>query len=282
MVRRRQLGTALRQYRHAAAMSVTEAATRLLVAPSKISRIENAQRNASVRDVRDLCDIYGITDESVRTQLMDLARGSRERAWWQDANLAPAVQTLIGIEGAARQIREFEALVVPGLLQTRDYAEAVTPSYLFDDQAVRRGTIDARMRRQEVFDQDNPPDVDVILDESVLRRAVGGPDVMREQIRRLIDLAGTPCVTLRVIPFSAGAHVSMTGGFTILEFAPPDVPAVTQSLQAVVYVETLNGSTYYDQPDILALHSEAFATLSQQALGEQDSVQIMEAVRRGM
>jgi transcriptional regulator with XRE-family HTH domain len=282
MISRRQLGTALRQYRHAAGLSVTEAASRLLVAPSKISRIENAQRNASIRDVRDLCDIYGVADESVREQLMELARVSRERAWWQDANLAPAVQTLIGIETAARQIREFEALVVPGLLQTRDYAEAVTPSYLFDDSAMRRGVIDARMRRQEVFDQVDPPRVDVILDESVLHRAVGGPAAMREQLRHLMDLGGRPYLTVRIVPFSAGAHTSMTGGFTMLDFAPPDVPAVTQTLQSVVYVETLSGSTYYDQPEILSVYSEAFSALSRLALGEEESVRMMDAARRSM
>ncbi len=282
LVRRRQLGTALRQYRLAAALTVTEVASRLLVAASKISRIENAQRNASVRDVRDLCDIYGITDDSIRDQLMELARGSRERAWWQDMNLVPAMQTLIGIEGSARQIREFEALVVPGLLQTRAYAEAITPAHLFDDQAMRHGIIDARMRRQEIFDQETPPDVDIILDESVLRRVVGGLTVMREQIGHLIKLAETPCIRLRVIPFAAGAHASMTGGFTILEFAPPDVPAVTQSLQSVAYVETLDGSTYHDQPEMLAQYGEAFMALSRQAVGEEDSVQLLRAARRSM
>jgi transcriptional regulator with XRE-family HTH domain len=282
MVRRRQLGTTLRQHRLAAALTVSEVASRLLVAPSKISRIENAQRNASVRDVRDLCDIYGITDDSIRGQLMELARGSRERAWWQDPSLAPAVQKLIGIEGSARQIREFEALVVPGLLQTRAYAEAITPSRLFDDEAMRHGILDARMRRQQIFDQERPPDIDIILDESVLRRVVGGQAVMREQLGHLIKLAGTPCITLRVIPFAEGAHASMTGGFTILEFAPPDIPAVTQSMQSVAYVETLDGSIFHDQPEMLTQYSEAFTALSGQALSEDDSVQLMRAVGRSM
>jgi hypothetical protein len=251
------------------------------VAPSKVSRIENAQRNASIRDVRDLCEIYSIGD-SVRDQLMDLARGSRERAWWQDANLAPAIQMLIGIEGSSRQIRQFAALVVPGLLQTRPYAEAVTPAHLFGDLEKRRGLIDARMRRQQIFDQEEPPDADIILDESVLRRVVGGRDVMREQVGHLIKMAESPVLRLRVIPFSVGAHASMIGSFAILDYAPPDVPAMSQSLQAVAYSETLDGPTYHDQNEMLKQCGEVFAALSDQAVDDDQSVQLMRAARRTM
>jgi transcriptional regulator with XRE-family HTH domain len=282
LVRRRQLGTALRRYRLDADMSVTEVASRLLVDPSKISRIETAKRNASIRDVRDLCEIYGISDDSVRDQLMELARGSRERAWWHDANLVPAMQTLIGIEGSSRQIRQFEALVIPGLLQTHAYAEAITPVNLFGDPEKRRDLIVARIRRQQIFDQEVPPDVDIILDEAVLRRMVGGPAVMRNQIGHLIKMAETPSLRLRVIPFSAGAHASMTGGFTIMDYAPPDVPAMSRSLQAVAYSETLDGPASHDQPERVKQYGEAFTALSDQAADDEESIRLMGAVRRAM
>lgn len=280
MIRRRHLGTALRQYRKDAGLSVTEAASMLLVAPSKISRIENAQRNASVRDVRDLCEIYGIDDDAVRDQLMELARGSRERAWWQDPNLDPSMQKLLGIEVSARRIRDFQALVLPGYLQTQAYAEAITPPQVSEDSAKRRAIIDARMRRQQIFDQESPPDVEVILDEAVLRRVVGGQAAMREQIEHLIKMAATPSLRLRVIPFSAGAHGGMTGGFTILEYPPPDVPTLPDTLLAMAYGETLDGFTDHDQPDKLEVFYMAFANLSAQALDEEESMRLMRVARR--
>jgi transcriptional regulator with XRE-family HTH domain len=282
IVRRRQLGSALRHYRLAADLTVTAAASRLLVDPSKISRIENAQRSASVRDVRDLCDIYDVTDEAIRDQLMELAVGSRKRAWWQEANLPPALQTLIGMEGSARRIIEFEVLAIPGLLQTPDYARSITPLYLRVDAMEAQMAIDARMRRQQIFDQEHPPQFDVILDEAVLHRMVGGRAVMREQIDHLIKMADAPLVTLRIIPFEAGAHVGMTGGFIILEFASVGSLQVAQAVQSVVYLEAFNAHSYHDQPAEIKKYLAAYQQLTSQAADERDSRKLLRKVRAAL
>jgi transcriptional regulator with XRE-family HTH domain len=258
LVRRRQLGAALRSYREAAGLSAKDVAERLLSAPSKISRIETAQRNASLRDVRDLCEIYDIRDEAVRRQLMDLARGSRERGWWQGVELPPALESLIGMEGSAVTISEFELALVPGLLQTRDYAMALLEIYLPDSDA-REAFVDIRMRRQEIFKSDSPPALNVVLDEAVLHRKIGGSAVMHKQLSHLAYLISERHVELRVIPFSAGAHWAMLGGFTILEFAPPGGLGQGSSASSVVYSESYGPGAFIDQNALVQQYLSAFA-----------------------
>ena len=278
MVRRRQLGGALRRYRSAAGLTVAEAATRLLVAPSKISRIETAQRNATIRDVRDLCEIYGIDDPAVRDHLMELARGSRERAWWQESGLSPGMQNLIGQEGAAETIKEFEPLSVPGLLQTREYAAAITSAYVSpgDDDFVRR-VVETRMRRQQLLDDDNSPELVVVLDEAVLHRIIGGPAIMRRQIDHLIERAQHPRLTIRVIPFAAGAHVGLNGGFTILEFPPLDADGSAHDLASTVYIENLHEYTFRLQLEDVDRYRSAFASLTSASAEPQKTLALLKA-----
>ena len=260
-----------------AGLSAKEAADRLLSSPTKISRLENAQRNATLRDVRDLCEIYGITEPAVRDELMDLARGSRERGWWQNMGLDPALEALIGMEGAARSIREFEPLALPGLLQTRSYARAMLEKWRADDPAGQDLAVEVRMRRQQIFEAASPPTIRVIVDEAALRRVVGGKTVMREQLEHLADLAETD-VEVQVIRFSAGAHLGMSSGFTILEFAQPTTLNPEATIPAVVYAETLGGATYLDGPKDVRAYVEAFAGLSAQALSRADSLNLLRLV----
>jgi transcriptional regulator with XRE-family HTH domain len=266
MVRRRQLGSALRRYRNAANLSVKEAAERLMCSPSKISRIETAHRNATPRDVRDLCNIYGITDEIVRKELMDLARESRERGWWQDADLDPALETLIGMEGAATTIREYECLTLPGLLQTRDYAEAIFNAWHPDDSSTRQPAVDIRLKRQQILAGPTRPHFHVVIDEAVVRRVVGGPDAMNQQVNHLIRLLESSVIQLQIIPFSAGAHIGMNNGFTILEFADAAFPVAGSSASAVVYVEGIVGDDYNDRTNDVRQYIAAFSRLSATAL----------------
>lgn len=281
MVRRRQLGSALRRYRGQAGMTVNNVAERLLCSPTKISRIETAQRNASLRDVRDLCDIYGISDEKVREQLMDLARGSRERGWWwQDSNLDPALETLIGMEGSAYALSEFEPLALPGLVQTRDYADAILNTWLPDDPAGRELAVDVRMKRQKLLGADSRPVIHVVLDEAALRRVIGDPTVMRKQLEHLIDLVSGSTISLQVIPFLAGAHLGMSNGFTILEFSQSKILAADPAIPAVVYAETLTGGVYFDQSAIVQAYVEAFTRLRAQALTVDESFVLLRAVTR--
>jgi hypothetical protein len=213
---------------------------------------------------------------------MELARGSREWAWWQEIDLSPALQTLIGMEGSARRIIEFEALSVPGLLQTPRYARAITPPYLLDDPAKAKSIVDARMRRQQIFEQDSPPEFDGILDEAVLHRMVGDRVVMREQIDHLLKMAGRALVTLRVIPFAAGAHVGMNGGFTLLEFASDASPQVAPDVRSVLYVEGFNAHSYFDQPAEIEKYLIAYRHLESQAADEQESKEILRKIRMAL
>jgi len=276
MVRRRQLSAMLRGYRIRLGMSVKEVAERLYESPSKITRIEKGQRTATLRDIRDLCDIYGVSDE-VREELMSLARESRERQWWQRADLSPALQNLIGMEGAATSVSEFELMVFPGLLQTQDYADAVVREWLGDADK-RRDVVDTRMRRQQIFERPEHPHMRFVLDEAVVHRMVGGPDVMREQVRRVTDLVATAGIEVGVIPFAAGMHMGVTNGFTILEFRSLASIAAEPGVTSVIFIETSDGDKYLDAADDVEYHLGRFDRLSAQALPTDESVRLMRTV----
>jgi transcriptional regulator with XRE-family HTH domain len=279
MVRRVQLGAALRRYRGAAGLSIKEVADRLLGSSSKITRIEKGQRNPTLRDVRDLCEIYGIP-EGAAQQLMELARESRERAWWQEADLDPALQTLIGMEGSAKAISEFEALALPGLLQTQEYANAVLDVWIPEDSDRQQKALDVRMRRQEIFREEAPPEMRVVVDEAALRRVVGGRSVMRRQLDHLSTLVADSAVQIQVISFAAGPHLGMNNGFTVLEFGRAASPVGEPAIPAVVYVETLDDMTYLDQPAQVQRYLDAFKRLSAQALPVDESAVLLRSVAR--
>jgi transcriptional regulator with XRE-family HTH domain len=292
LVRRRQLGTALRRYREAAGLSAKEVAERLLSSPAKISRIETAQRNATLRDVRDLCEIYGILDPSRRRQLMDLARESRARGWWQGAGLAPALERFIGMEGSAAVVNVLQLVVIPGLLQTRDYAAAVIgifgagevlrDSHDVGDVEAQKNAVNIRMLRQEILTSETLPTVQVVLDEAALHRIVGNRQIMRDQFLRLVNLAAKDAIDLRILPFSAGAHAGMAGGFTILEFPSPATPDLESAMSTVVYTESPASGNFVEQPAAVESYRVAFAKARTQALPLAASVDLLRVAARKM
>ncbi|AUG79253.1 XRE family transcriptional regulator [Kitasatospora sp. MMS16-BH015] len=240
-VRRRRLGAELRRLRELRGMTAEEVAGRLMVSQSKISRLENGRRSISQRDVRDLCDVYEVGDERVRAGLMEMARESRQRGWWHEFGDIP-YSVYIGLEAEASSIRAYETSYVPGLLQTRGYAEAVvagsSPDY--DAAAVRR-RVDVRLKRQSRVYGDNPlGSFWVVIDEAVLRREVGGPQVMADQLYQLLELGERPNINIQVIPFSHGAHPGMTGTFSLMEF-----PESADS--TVVYFEGVTSDLYLEK-----------------------------------
>ncbi|GIE98092.1 helix-turn-helix domain-containing protein [Paractinoplanes rishiriensis] len=277
-VRRRQLGAVLRRYREDAGMTVSDVAGHLLCSATKISRIETAQRNPTLRDVRDLCDLYRISDAVVRQQLMTMAQESRQRAWWQAAGLEPALETLIGLEGSATTIREFETSAFPGLIQTRPYADAMLANWHPAGSPQRERAVELRMRRQEILTGDQSPRLEIILDEAALRRLVGGPDVMREQLRHAIELSERAAITLRVVPFSAGAHQGMNSGFILLDFSNPVESPILEFLPPVVYVEGLAGELYLDQIGDVERYARAFENLTAQALPTSETVKLIRKI----
>ena len=236
-IQRRRLGVELRNIREQAELTIEEVARKLECSDSKVSRIETGQVSATPRDVRDMLDIYKV-DREQRDALVQLAREARHRGWWEAYSDTPVVP-LVGLETAARQILEYEAMVVPGLLQTWEYARAAIRAAIPDllPERVDRWA-ELRMARQSLFTQNDPPEFVAVLDECLLRRPVGGREILRDQLRHLTDAATLPTVTLQVLPLEAGAHAALSGAFTIYRFAEETDPDV-------VYLELARGEPYY-------------------------------------
>ena len=263
-LRRRELGFLLRRLRTDRGLSVEEVTGRLLISATKISRLETGRAGASPRDIRDLCDLYQVTDPAERERLMTLAREGKQRAWWQRYGMSYA--TYIGLEAEATSISDFNSDVVTGLLQVEDYAraifEAAEPPL---DHATIEQRIEVRTRRQVLLVQDEAPLFHCILGESALRHNVGGSAVMRAQLERIIEVASLPKVTFQLIPLEIGAHPAMDSTFVILEFEEPTV-------NNVVYVEGLVGNIYFESAADLHKYKQVFSRLHSIALGPEDSI----------
>jgi transcriptional regulator with XRE-family HTH domain len=265
----------LRRYRLDAGLSVRDVAEHLMCHPAKISRMENAQRNIALRDVRDLCNLYNVSDRESREQLMRLAHESRENAWWQQFDLSPADEKFFGLEGAAERISHFEVMAVPGLLQTREYATAIAEAFVPDDPARVKSIVDLRMMRQEFTGND--ADFRAIMDESAVRRVVGGREVMLDQVRHLIDRARAQ-VSLRIIPFDHGAHPGMISSFTVLQFGSVVSEAQTLTVPDVVFIDGMVDGMYLDRPEEVSGYLDAFRDLESKALSETETVDFLLSV----
>jgi transcriptional regulator with XRE-family HTH domain len=269
-LRRRELGARLRELRLAQGLTVEQVSEQLLCSPSKVSRMETGQRGATLRDVRDLCQIYGLTDVSRVEYLMGLVREAKQQAWWQSYDLDYA--TYVGLEQAATTLCYYQSTIVPGLLQTIGYARAMHKGSMPAEFTQERADelIEVRMRRQQVITRDPPLQLRVVLDEAVLHRVVGGPDVMAGQLRHFNTIAKRPNVTLQVIPFSIGAHPAMENMFNILEF--DDVAP------HVVYVEGLMGWLFLERENDVRRYARVFKYLCEVALDPKDTIELISEV----
>lgn len=269
-VRRRELGALLRALRLEKGLTVEHAAERLLFSMSKLSRIETGHGAATLRDIRDLCDLYEVTDEAERDHLMALAREGKRTGWWQSYDL-DYFATYVGLEADAAAIKSYQSAIVPGLLQTPSYARAMHEAGVpkFTPERINE-LIEVRLTRQRLLVQDPPTRLEVVLDEAVLHRLVGGPSVMCEQIDRLIVLSRRPNVTMQIIPYALGAHPAMDSTFNILEF--------TGSVTSVVYVEGLVGWIYVERPPDVQRYQEVFKHLRNVALNPKESTKLMTSV----
>jgi transcriptional regulator with XRE-family HTH domain len=269
-VRRRELGALLRSLRNEKGLTVDQVATSLMCSPSKVSRMETGHGAATPRDIRDLCNLYGVTDEAERDRMMKLSHEGKQQGWWQSYDLP--YSTYVGLEAEAVAISDFQSSVVPGLLQTAEYAraghEGAMPR-LSPDQIERQ--IEAKLTRQSLLTQERPPSFRAVLDEAVLHREVGGPKVMKAQLERLIEVACLPNVTIQVIPFTFGAHPAVESNFNILE-----MPAWTRG---VVFVEGLVGSIYLEKDDDLKRYQKIFEQLQTIALSPKDTISVIAKVR---
>jgi transcriptional regulator with XRE-family HTH domain len=269
-VRRRELGALLRDLRLSKDLTVEQVAQHLLCSATKVSRMETGQRGATARDIRDLCDLYEITDPAERERLARLAVQSRQHGWWQDYDLSQFAD-YVGLEAAAASIRDFQSSLIPGLLQTPDYARAVNEVVVPvpDAETLDRQT-EVRLKRQQRLTGHPPLRFHVVLGESALHRLVGGPAIMSAQLDRLAELSSLPNVTLQIIPFSAGAHPAMDSTFNILDFEG--------SVPSVVYVEGLVGWVYVKRPQDITRYEWVFDRLCAVALTPRESIELVAQV----
>ena len=281
VIQRSRLTRELRRIRKDAGMTQDQVAAEMEWSLSKLIRVEGGGVSISISDLRSLLALYQITDEGQVAELVDLARAARQRAWftaYRDIT-SPQYVTFVGYEAAASIVRQFEPTLVPGQLQTEEYARAVTLEYAADrvDKLV-----EVRIRRQELLEEPRRQFF-FILDEAVIRRQVGAPTnpgVMRRQLRSLVESARQPNITIEIVPFSAGVHPGMKGPFTLLEFPGDD--------EDVLYLENARGGGSNpsalltgEDPQILT-HREAFERLREQSLGPKESAELISQVAEGM
>ena len=269
-LRRRRLAAELRRLRDQSGLSINDVAEKLDWPGSRISRIETRQLGITAPDLRKLLDVYGIDDETHREKLAEMARRANERGWWQSysRSVVPSgYGDLITVEAEAATIRSYQPEVVPGLLQTPGYARAIIRVGRKSDTAAevdRR--VEVRLERQHILTRADPPPprVHVVLNEAVLRRRVGGPEVMREQIQHLMAERDRANVTVQVLPFETGAHPAMVGPFVMMTFLDPgDL--------GVVHLENATGSLALETPEELRAYEGFWDDIQASAYSPDDS-----------
>jgi len=272
VARQRELGTRLRGLRNERGMTVEEVAAKLLCSTTKISRLETAARRPSLRDVRDLCVLYEV-DEPTSHELMGIAREAREPGWWtqyDDLNLDP----LIGLEQEAVAITCYSINYIPGLLQTQDYAQGIIKTVAPKmDPGIVQQRVEARLRRQQLLEEDDRPRYHVVLDEAVMRRGVGGSALMAAQLDKILATVRSGKAAVQIIPFAAGAYAAADGYFVLLEFEEDS------NLWPIVFIEGLAGNQYLQHRDDIARYRETIEYLRGLALDLSDSMALMTEMR---
>lgn len=273
-VRRRRLGQELRRLRELKGMTAEEVAERLLVSQSKISRLENGRRSISQRDVRDLCGVYEVEDHRIVDSLMQMAKDSRQQGWWHAFGDIP-YSVYIGLETDAASLRVYESQIVPGLLQTRPYAEALIQGALPETSTTDVDKrVQVRLRRQErISTEENPLRLWAVLDEAALHRIVGNRQVMREQLEHLAEMSQLPHITVQVLPYEVGAHPGLNGQYAILEF--PDAAD-----SSVVYIEGVTSDLYLEKAADVQKYSVMYEHLRAQALNVDQSRQFISDIAK--
>lgn len=242
----------LRSLRADTGLTTEEVAEWLGVSRSKVSRLENGRRGASKADIARLCELYQV-DDVRRLRLTELAAGGKERAWWQRLNLTYG--DYVGLEAEAESISDYGLALVPGLLQTPDYARAlVRGGGLALSPEIVEERVQARITRQRLLSSPAAPTFEAVLDESVLHRVVGSPSVMQAQLTQLLEISKLPNVTIRVVPFDAGLVLSGVNKFIILRFALTDIPDI-------VFVEDLTVDRYLEEGGEVETYNATFQRL---------------------
>src|SRR5580658_8145175 len=267
-MRQRELGKRLRDLRVQHNLTVEDVGERLLCSATKISRLETGARPPSLRDVRDLCNLYEV-DAATSADLMSLARGAREQTWWtqyNDLKLDP----YLGFERDAVAITSYTTYVFPALLQTEDYARTIIKTVAPKmDPEIFQQRVEVRMLRQQVLEKAAAPRYRVLLDEAVLHRQVGGSDVMAAQLDKVLKSARDKA-TIQVIPFSMGALAAQDSNFILFEF---------DDGSSTVFVEGLTGNSYHERKADVSRYRENIDNLRDSALSPKDSIEYIEQIR---
>ncbi len=268
------LGAHLRRLREASGITREAAGDTIRASSSKISRLELGRVSSKERDVADLITLYGVSEAEERETLLTLARQANAPGWWREYGdvLPNWFETYLGLEQAASVIRTYEPQLVPGLLQTEDYARAIM---LLRHLHVSYGEIERRvalrMARQAFLSQSTAPDLWVALDEAALRRPLGDQKVQQAQLLHLIEMAQRPNITLQIVPFDAGAHAAAGGPFTILRFSEPDLPDI-------VYLEHLTNALYLDKKRDIVEYLAIIDNLCIQAESPTDTLSLLHKI----
>jgi len=274
-VRRRRLGSELRRLREAQSIKLEEVADRLGLAPSTLSRIETGKAPTRSAYLTSMLDFYGVDDPSQRQMLVEMAREGHRKGWWAvwEDVLPTGFGIYVGLEAEAASLRVFESLVVHGLLQTEEYARAVMTTVRRRQSAEEIDRlVSLRMQRQEVLLRADPMALWIILDEAVIRRAMGPPELMYRQLVHLVEASQLPNVTLQVLEFSSGLHPALNGPFAIIEFPERFDPDV-------VYSEGVSGQAYIEEREKeVRARVEAFDLLRATALPPSDSAELIRAL----
>lgn len=277
-VHQRRLRIELRRAREAVGLTQEQAAKALEWSLSKIIRIEAGTVRVAVTDVRVMLQIYGVSDKRF-DDLLDLARAARETAWWNAYRriLSQQLLDLIGYQSAAGVVREFQPLIVPGLLQTSAYAQEIISSIRINDSADQvRDLVEVRIRRQEIFEEEDPAQFFFIMDEAAVRRLVGGTVMMRAQLSHLLEMAKRPNVTIEIVPLNGGAHPGLEGPFTLIEFTEPGD-------DDVLYLEGAQGELVgRDYREDIVRYRERFELLRSASLGPEGSAVLLNTLAEAL
>jgi DNA-binding XRE family transcriptional regulator len=274
-VRRMVVGAHLRQLRIDMGLSREQAAEAIRASEWKIHRLENGQVSFKERDIAELLRLYGVVDPVEVGELLALAREANAPGWWQHYGdvLPQWFRTYVDLESAATLIRTYEGQFVPGLLQTDDYMRAVIHDASLESSEEVGRRVRLRLARQTLLTRDHPPRLWAVVDEAALRRPVGGREVMRGQLERLLDATKLPNVTLQILPFAAGAHSAMVGAFSILRFADRELPDL-------VYLEHLTNAVYLDRRAEVERYLDVMELLCLQSEPPARTVELLERILR--
>ncbi|MFI8927832.1 helix-turn-helix domain-containing protein [Streptomyces sp. NPDC053474] len=272
--RRRQLGVTLRKLRARKGLTLEEAGLRVGVSKATVSRYETREGPVKWLVVEGLCRAYGAS-EAERNALVNLAKDAKRQGWWSSVadSIPESMNLLLTLEDEAAREDHFACVYVPGLLQTRAYSTALQQAneVRLASAEIER-LVDIRMRRQEILSRAEPPHLWAILDESVIRRVVGSPAIMREQLSQLLDANESARITLQILPFAKGAHGAALGSFVIIGGAEPSLD--------VVYVDYHTGSLFLEKEEELKRYRLAFDYLRAQALDMEASSALIQRVRK--